>query len=115
MPGFQGLNEFVRIGKDLRSGYGEFLPQGIRNPIEGILLLQQFPDSESDWIETETDALFNIQKHRPIFGNSLPNTGCDREVRDSCWIAHVVALRLSLLPRHDSGRLQTAAKTIFAA
>ena len=84
MPGFQGLNEFARVGKDLRSGYGEFLPQGIRNLIEGTLLLQQFPDSESDRVETETDALFNIQEYRPIFGSSLPDTGCDREVCD-CW------------------------------
>jgi len=60
MPGFQGLNEFTCVGKDLRSGYGEFLPQGVRNLIEGIPLLQQFPDSESDRVETETDALLDI-------------------------------------------------------
>ena len=89
MLGFQGPNEFVGVGKELTSGYGEFLCQGIRNLIEGRTLLQQLPDFEADWIEAETDALFNIQEHSPIFGCSLPDACCDREVSDGCWLAHV--------------------------
>jgi hypothetical protein len=89
MLGFQSLNEFARVGKDLRSGYGEFLSQSVRNLIEGTPLLQQLPDSESDWVETETNALFDIKEHRSIFRSSLPDPWCDREVCDGCWLAHV--------------------------
>jgi len=86
---FESLNEFACVGKKLRTGYGEFLTQGIRNLIEGTPLLQQLPDSESDRVETETDTLLNIQEHSPVFGSSLPDPWCDREIRDRCWLAHV--------------------------
>jgi len=95
MLGFEGLNEFPCVGKELSSGHGEFLPQGIGNLIDGTPLLQQLPDSESDWIEAETNALFNIQKDRSILGRSLPDSWCDCEVRDGCWLAHAAAVRQS--------------------
>src|SRR5580698_7217856 len=91
MLGFQRLNEFPCVGKELSSGHREFLSQSVCNLIDGTPLLQQLPDSESDWIEAETNALFNIQEHRPICGSSLPDSWCDREVCDRCWFAHVAA------------------------
>jgi hypothetical protein len=73
MLGLQSRNEFGCVREDLRLGHGEFLSQSIHNLIEGTLLLQQLPYSESDWVETETDALFNIQEHSPILGSGLPD------------------------------------------
>jgi hypothetical protein len=74
----------------------EFLSQGIRNLIEGTPLLQQLPDSEPDWVKTETDALFNIQKHSAIFRSSLPDTWRDSEVCNHRWVAHVCHLAIVL-------------------
>lgn len=96
MPSFECLNEFGCVCEKLRSGYGEFLSQGIRNLIEGTPFLQQLPDSESDWVETEADALFNIQKHCSIFRSSLANSWRDGEVGDRCKIAHICHLAIGL-------------------
>jgi hypothetical protein len=120
MLGFQRFNEFVCLGKELRAGYGEFLSQSVRNLIDGTAILQELPDSESDWVETETDTLFNIQEHRPIFGGSLPDAWCDREVCDRCWLAHVAALGqscsvLSGNTGHNSVGFWTTAKSISVA
>jgi hypothetical protein len=90
---FQRPNEFACVGEKLSSGHRKFLSQGIRNLIDGTPLLQQVPDSEPDRVETETNALLNIQKHRPIFGCSLPDAWRNHEVWDLCWLAHVAALR----------------------
>jgi hypothetical protein len=95
MLGFQCLNEFAGVGKKLSSGYREFLSQSVRNLTDGTPLLQQLPDSKSDWVEAETNALFNIQEHGPIFGSSFPDAWCDREVCDLCRLAHIAALRQS--------------------
>jgi len=40
MLGFQCGHDFGCVREKLRSGYGEFLSQGIRNLIEGTSLLQ---------------------------------------------------------------------------
>ena len=80
MLGFQCLNEFGCVRKELGPWHREFLSQGVRDLIQGTPILQQLPNSEAHWVETETNPLFNVQQDRSVFRSGFPDAGCDRGV-----------------------------------
>ena len=77
---FERLKEFNNIGKKLGSGNAKVLSQLVRDLIDGITLFQQFPNLQSDGIETEANPLLDIQQDGSVLGSSFPDARCDHDV-----------------------------------
>src|SRR6266403_6059866 len=73
---------------DLGSGTLEVLTQHVRDLIDGIMLLQQLPNLQSDGIETEANPLLDIQQHGSVLGSSFSHAGCDHDVFGSNRVFH---------------------------
>src|SRR5579863_491246 len=97
---FERLKEFNNIGKELGSWNREILSHRVCDLIDGITLLQQLPNLQSDGIETETDPLLNIQQDGSVLRSSLPDARRNHDVFGSNGrILHSSPRRILMLLR----------------
>src|SRR5580700_8958279 len=75
--GFELTYEMANVSDQLGPRCVEFLLQHVGHLIKGEPLLQHSPDLQSNRIDTETDALLDVQQDRSVFTRGFPDSGCD--------------------------------------
>jgi hypothetical protein len=79
MLGFQFSDKVADIRGKILPGNAELTRKRVDDLAEREVLLEQFPDFQSDGIEGEANPLFDIQKYSAILARGLPHRGRDGE------------------------------------
>jgi hypothetical protein len=77
MLGFQCGDKVADIRGKILPGHAELPRKRVDDLAEREVLLEQFPDFQSDGIEGEANPLFDIEKYSAILACSLPHRGRD--------------------------------------